>query len=52
MHLDLDDSVTTARFTASALYIEAESSLAVTLGLCVRRRSKQIADQIKILPYK
>ena len=47
MHLDLDDTIATAGFTSSALDIEAESSLAVTLGLCVRRRSKQIADQIK-----
>ena len=45
MHLDLDDTIATAGFTSSALDIEAESSLAVTLGLCVRRRSKQIADQ-------
>ncbi len=47
VHLDLDDAVTAAGFTASALHIEAESSLVVTFGLGIRRGSKQIPDHVK-----
>ena len=47
MHLDLDNAITAAGFATSALDIEAEATLAVALRLGIRRRGKQIPDQVK-----
>ena len=47
MHLYLKDSVAAAGFTSSSLDIEAEPPLLIALRLGVRRRRKQITDQIK-----
>jgi len=47
MHLNLDDPVAGAGLTASALYVKAKTSLAVSPGFGVTGRGKQIADQIK-----
>ena len=47
MHLNLDDTVTAAGFAASAFYIEAETPLIISLGLCIRCGSKEIANLIK-----
>ena len=47
MHLNLNDTITAAGFTAAALDIEAESSFLVAPRLRILRRSKQIPDLIK-----
>ena len=47
MHLDLDDTVSTAGFTAAALHIEAETSLLVAPGSGIRRSRKQIPDLVE-----
>ena len=47
MHLDLNDTVTTAGFTSSALDIKAETSLAVPFRLGICGGSEQVTDQIK-----
>ena len=47
MHLDLDDTITTAGFTPAALYIKAESSLGKASQLGLRQAGKEVADVIK-----
>ena len=47
VHLDLDDSVTAAGLTATALDIEAEASLRISLCLGVGRGCKQVSDLVK-----
>ena len=47
MHLDLDDSVTAARLTASALDIKAKPAFLVPSGLGICSGSKKIPDLIK-----
>ena len=47
MHLDLDNTVAAARLAASALDVEAETALAVTLGLGVRGGGEQVPDQVE-----
>ena len=47
MHLDLQDTVSGAGFTASAFYIEAESSFFIAACLGILCRRKQITDLIK-----
>ena len=47
MHLNLDDAVTAAGLTPTALHIKAETSFVIALRLGIRRRRKQVADHIK-----
>ena len=47
MHFDLYDPVAAAGLTPAALYVKAEPALAVSLGLGVGRRRKQVPDQIE-----
>ena len=47
MHLNLDDTIPTARLTSATGNIEGESSLCVTHCLCILRVREQIADQIE-----
>ena len=47
MHFDLYDPVAAAGLTPAALYVKAEPPLAVSLGLGVGRRRKQVPDQIE-----
>ena len=45
MHLDLDDAVALARFAATALYVEAESSGCITTRLGFRQAREPITDR-------
>ena len=47
MHLNLDDTIATARLTSATCNIERESSLRVTHCLCIFCVREQITDQIK-----
>lgn len=47
MHLDLDDSVTAARLTASALDVKTETSFLVTSCLRICSRGKKISNLVK-----
>ena len=47
MHFNLDNAVAATGFTASALNVEAESSLFIAFRFCIRSRCEQIADHIK-----
>ena len=47
MHLDLDDSISAAGLTSSALHIETETSLLISPGLGICCRCKKITDLVK-----
>ena len=47
MHLNLNDSISAAGLTASALHIEAESSFFIASRFCIRCCCEQITNQIK-----
>ena len=47
MHFNLDDAVSAARFAPSALYVEAEPSLAIPLCLGVRGRCEQVPYEVE-----
>ena len=47
MHLNLDDSISATRFTASALDVKAESSFFIAFRLRIRGCRKQIPDQVE-----
>ena len=47
MHLNLDDSISATRFTASALDVKAESSFFIAFRLRIRGCRKQLPDQVE-----
>ena len=45
MHLNLNQAVALARFTASTLHIEAEAARFVTSGTCLGYLRKQLSNR-------